>query len=359
MRIAVNGATGYTGKLVAAELARLGIKSVLVGRDEERLRQARREAGATDADIRLADIAAPAALAAAFDGCDAVVNCAGPFTALGEPVIRAALAAGCHYVDTAGEQRYVLSVFELFADEARRAGVTVVPAMADDGGPGDFIGHLTGQAVAPVERLILGLWYRDGEASRGSLRSMLALLDDKALAYRNGGWEPSMTPSVDAMRFPGAADPVPMATIGIPPIATIPRHVEVAHAEGLVSAELVVGLRAVTPELLATVPTGPPPDQRRLQRWTHVAEAVGADGRTARGEVEGADGYGLTAVIAVEAARRLIADGAPSGVLAPSQAFDPADFLDRLAPHGVTWRVGEARGELSTSDRLFTGLGSA
>lgn len=340
MRIAVNGATGYTGKLVVAELVRLGIDHVLVGRNEERLRQTRHEAGATDADIRLADIADPAALVAAFDDCDAVVNCAGPFTALGEPVIRAAIDAGSHYVDTAGEERYVLDVFERFAADARQAGVTVVPAMADDGGPGDFIGHLTGRAVAPVSRLTLGLWYRNGGASRGSLRSMLALLDEKALDYRDGGWEPNATPSRDTMRFPGTTDAVPMAAIGIPPIATIPRHVDVAHADGLVNADLVDALRAVTPELLATVPAGPPPDERRLQRWTHVAEAIGTDGRTARGEVEGGDGYGMTAVIAVDAARRLIADGATAGVLAPSEAFDAADFLDGLAPHGVRWRVG-------------------
>jgi hypothetical protein len=44
-------------------------------------------------------------------------------------------------------------------------------------------------------------------------------------------------------------------------------------------------------------------------------------------------------VIAVEAACRLAAGGAPAGALAPAQAFDAASFLDALAPHGVTWRV--------------------
>jgi len=41
----------------------------------------------------------------------------------------------------------------------------------------------------------------------------------------------------------------------------------------------------------------------------------------------------------VEAARRLVVDGAPAGVLAPSQAFDPASFLGFLADHGVRWRI--------------------
>ncbi|WP_131785770.1 hypothetical protein [Frankia symbiont of Coriaria ruscifolia] len=39
------------------------------------------------------------------------MNCAGPFLELGEPVVRAAIAAGCHYVDTSAEQMFVKGVF--------------------------------------------------------------------------------------------------------------------------------------------------------------------------------------------------------------------------------------------------------
>ncbi|MCD0445017.1 saccharopine dehydrogenase NADP-binding domain-containing protein [Glycomyces sp. A-F 0318] len=339
MKIAVNGATGYTGKLVAAELVRRGIDLVLIGRDKERLRQARIEAGAEGAELRFADIAVAGAFDGVLDGCDAVVNCAGPFGALGEPVVAAAVAAGCHYVDTTGEQHYVKRVFDRFGDEAARAGVAVVPAMADDGGPGDLLGHLTGAAVSPVAELVFGLWYRGGGGSQGTMRSMLTVLDAAALDYRGGRWAPGAAGPREAMRFPGAEAPVPMAAFGIPPVVTIPRHVRVERAEGFVNADLVARLRAVTPELVESLPQGPAPDARREQRWTHVAEAVGVDGRRARGEVEGSDGYGLTAVIAVEGARRLVADGAPAGVLAPAQAFDAAGFLDWLAPFGVRWRV--------------------
>jgi hypothetical protein len=59
------------------------------------------------------------------------------------------------------------------------------------------------------------------------------------------------------------------------------------------------------------------------------------------GEVEGTDGYGKTAVIAVEAARRPVVNGAKAGVLAPSQAFDPESYLGFLSGHGVRWRVTE------------------
>jgi hypothetical protein len=71
-----------------------------------------------------------------------------------------------------------------------------------------------------------------------------------------------------------------------------------------------------------------------------VAEATGEHGRV-RGVVEGGDTYAVTAVVAAEAAGRLVDSEAPPGVLAPSQAFDPAAFLDALRPYGVRWSVGE------------------
>lgn len=86
MTIAVNGASGYTGKLVTAELARRGLQAVMVGRNLDRLRSA----GPAAFERRIADIADEAALVEAFGGCDVVINCAGPFSSLGEPVIRAA-----------------------------------------------------------------------------------------------------------------------------------------------------------------------------------------------------------------------------------------------------------------------------
>jgi short subunit dehydrogenase-like uncharacterized protein len=97
----------------------------------------------------------------------------------------------------------------------------------------------------------------------------------------------------------------------------------------------------ITAELIHTLPEGPGPQDRAARRWTIVVDAVAADGRRARGVIQGPDTYGTTAVIAVEGARRLATDGAPGGVLAAAQAFGPAGFLDALAPHGITWSIQE------------------
>jgi short subunit dehydrogenase-like uncharacterized protein len=339
MKIAINGASGYTGRLAVAELARRGIEAVLVGRNPERLRAA---AAGTGFEVRIADIGDHDALEAAFAGADAVVNTAGPFARLGAPVMRAAIAAGAHYVDTTGEQHYVNEVFDTFTAAAADAGVTVVPAMADDGGPSDFISHLVGAAVGPVDRLTVALWYRDGGFSRGTLRSLdPALLFDGALRYENGGWATYGAASHTTWRFPSADAPVGVSKAAIPPVATVPRHVPVARMEGLLAGAFEALKDGIAPAVIDSLPEGPDGEQRRQSRWTISVEASGYGGRTVRGEVEGTDGYGKTAVIAVEAARRLVTDGAKAGVLAPSQAFDPESFMDYLSGHGVRWRVTE------------------
>src|SRR5882757_4545878 len=169
MKIAVYGAYGYQGKLVVAELSRRGIDTVLAGRNPIRLRSV----GAAGADRRTAGTDEHDDLVAAFRGTDAVINCAGPFSASGIAVIRAAVAAGCQYVDTSGEQLYLKRVFDTFTSEA---GVTIVPGANDDCLPSDLIAALVAERVAPVDEVTIALDLIRGASSpsRGTLRSALA-----------------------------------------------------------------------------------------------------------------------------------------------------------------------------------------
>jgi short subunit dehydrogenase-like uncharacterized protein len=315
---------------------------VLAGRDPARLEQAASAVGLPDAERRLAGTGDHDALVAALGGCDAVINCAGPFTPSGAAVVRAAIAAGCHYVDTSGEQLYVKRIFDTFATEAERAGVTVVPATTDGCVPGDLIAHILAGDAEPVEELtathvIVG----GGGISRGSLRSVAETMDAiKAggLTYDDGDWHMDRPARHSAITLPGESEATPVVKFALPEVVTIPRHVRVRHIEGLAEAALSDRLKTpITPEIIDGLPEGPTEEGRRAQRFTYVIDALGADGRRARGIVRGRDTYGSTAVIAVESARRLAAEPAKPGVLAPAQAFDPAGFLASLIPYGIHW----------------------
>jgi short subunit dehydrogenase-like uncharacterized protein len=338
MKIAVYGASGFTGGLAAAELGRRGLSPVLVGRDAERLRKAAVEAGVPDAGIRVAGLDDPAALSAAFDDCDAVVNAAGPFALWGGPVVRAAIAAGCHYVDTSGEQGWIKDVLDTAGPAAEEAGVTVVPAMADDGGPGDLIAHLTAARLTNVADVLVVDARRAGAASRGTARSMAAVFETGPLEYAGGTWRPAGGDR-SSIAVPGEDGEVALTPFALPGVVTVPRHVRAERVRSGIRAEVAQLFASLTPDVVDSVPAVLDDEARGSTRWLMLVEALDGAGGRATGWVTGPDAYGLTAVIAVEAARRLVADGAPAGALAPAQAFDPRGFLDALAPHGVTWQV--------------------
>ncbi|TDD84376.1 NAD-dependent epimerase/dehydratase family protein [Actinomadura darangshiensis] len=347
MKIAVYGASGYQGKLVLTELARRDIETVLAGRNRARLEEAASAIGLPDAERRSADASDHEALVSAFRGCDAVINCAGPFTSSGEAVVRAAIAAGCHYVDTSGEQLYVKKIFDTFTTEAENAGVTVVPAANDGCVPVDLMAHILADRLEPVEEIITThVVVGGGGMSRGSLRSVVETIDAiKAggLAYTDGDWHPGVPARRTAITLPGQSEATPVMAFPVPEVVTIPRHIRVRRVQGLTEAALGDRLNTpLTPEIIESLPEGPDGDGRRTQHFTYVLDATGIDGRRARGIVQGPDTYGTTAVIAVEGARRLIAEPAKPGVLAPAQAYPSTAFLDFLVPHGIQWIIEDA-----------------
>ena len=124
MTVVLYGATGYTGRLVAEELARRRLPHVLSGRDPVKLarlgeqHQAPTEAVALDDDPGLRDLLADASV---------VINCAGPFTLAGDAVARAAIESGTHYVDSTGEQPFIAMMFDRHGSAAERAGVGAGP----------------------------------------------------------------------------------------------------------------------------------------------------------------------------------------------------------------------------------------
>ena len=345
MTIAVFGASGYQGKLTLAELARRGADVVLVGRDAARLSAAADAVGLASAIRRLAGTGDHEAMVSAFAGCGAVVNCAGPFTPAGEAVARAAITAGCHYLDTSGEQIYIKKIFDILDAEARRAAVSVVPAATDGCALTDLTAHLIADRAGPLTKITtIHLISGGGGPSRGTLRSLVESIDvikTGGLTYRDGDWRTGITASQETATTPDRPEPVQLMRFPMPEVVTIPRHVRVQQVTGLAEATLGDRLGTpVTPQLITSLPEGPDSRSRRGQRFTYLVDAVtAADGHNVRGTVAGTDTYGITAVIVAEGALRLAAGGTRPGVLAPAQAFDPADFLNNLAEHGIRYTI--------------------
>jgi short subunit dehydrogenase-like uncharacterized protein len=344
MRIAVYGANGFQGKMTTAALAKHAIQPVLVGRNRERLAIAADELGLSAAELRVADTADRRSLPGAFEGCDVVINCAGPFTGHAEAVVSAAISAGCNYVDTAGEQGFVKSIFDNFSNDARNAGVVVLPSATDGTVPADLLAHMIATRIDQIDSIIVA--HRivgGGGPSKGSLRSIVETRGDIAtggLTYEDGAWRSGAPLDRSTMAFVGEEE-VAISKFPLVETITIPRHVRVRRVIGVIETFLAARLAAPLPAEVIEATSNPLPEAREDQTFLIVVEATSTDGGVLRGIVEGTDTYGTTAAIAVECARRLVEGQAKSGVLAASQAFEPGEFLDHLAAYNVRWRIEE------------------
>lgn len=339
MKIAIYGASGYTGRLAVADLAKRGVSMRLVGRNLDRLREAAAELGVHDSELAEADSRDPDALAEAFRDCDTVISCVAPFTHYGAPILHAAIAAGCHYVDTSGEQRWVKRVFEEFSDAARKAGITVVPATTDDGVPGDLIAQLVARGLDAIDRISVAHGVFQSGVTRGSMKSFVEIASNPPFVFAEGEWREYPAGMAGIVDFPGEAEGHQVWLLAGPEIVPIAQHIEARRIEATINVDVSGAVAGLTPEIIAQQPTGPTDEARRGARFTMMAEIETSAGAVRRGHVSGRDVYGMTAVISVEAAIRLAAGKAAAGVLAPSQAFDAEDFLGALAAYGVIWEV--------------------
>src|SRR5206468_369289 len=131
------GATGFTGKLIAAEAKRRGQKPVLAGRSREKLEALDQSLGG-GFEIAAVSLDDAAALRQLLDGADAVLHCAGPFARTSLPMVRACLDAGASYLDITGEVTVFAQTFACDA-EARARKVALISGVGLDVVPSDCL----------------------------------------------------------------------------------------------------------------------------------------------------------------------------------------------------------------------------
>jgi len=125
--ILVIGGYGFFGQRIAAALiASPGIRVLISGRNLDKARSACSQLGLPVENALAIDATGSDAAQVLRDaGADTVIHTAGPFQAQDYAVARAAIAAGCNYVDLADGRAFVAGITALDA-EAKARGVTVI-----------------------------------------------------------------------------------------------------------------------------------------------------------------------------------------------------------------------------------------
>jgi len=131
--VIVYGASGYTGRLVCEYLREYGVPFIAAGRSAQKLDEAMKAnvAGIETADHEVVEVAhTTEALTQLFTGASVVLNTVGPFARFGPEVVKACLAANCHYTDTTGEQDWLITLEEEFGAKFAQAGLLLSPGLA-------------------------------------------------------------------------------------------------------------------------------------------------------------------------------------------------------------------------------------
>ena len=130
--VVVYGASGYTGRLICEYLREFGVPFIAAGRDKARITEALDKVPGLDTVpheiIEVEHQVGP--LTELFTGARVVCNTVGPFAQHGDEVVEACLAAGCHFLDTTGEQDWLIRCDEVYGPRMADRGLLLAPGVA-------------------------------------------------------------------------------------------------------------------------------------------------------------------------------------------------------------------------------------
>jgi len=163
----IYGSYGYTGRLIVELVVKEGMRPILAGRGERKLRE---QAERYNLEYRLFSLDDTDKLDSALLEVDAVLHCAGPFVHTFRQMAEACLRTKRHYVDISGE----IEGFEALAklsDEAKQAGIMLMPGGGFDVVPSDCLAAYLKGKLPTATHFRIFLRGVGGGVSRGTARS--------------------------------------------------------------------------------------------------------------------------------------------------------------------------------------------
>lgn len=366
MDVLVLGATGYTGRLVAAALDRLGARFALGGRNLAELKALAKSLHANP-KVVLVDVRDPDSLDRAFGGVKAVVNTVGPFLQFGQVVVEAAIRNKVHYVDTTAEQSFQRLVRDRYRQAAREAGIAVVTAQAVDFAPSCLAAHILEQRFGPLTRVDSWHWLDNYKVSKGTAQSALGMVGAAFSEFRDGREQPlKVRPYAKRERLPCEAQvryavPFPggdtvLLPAELPALKTARNYLVLpaaqAHGYAAFTAAGPALGKLISPQMSAQMSrlienkmTNPDTATRQAATWTVLVRGQSAKG-THYARFSGRDVYASTGEIAARGALTLAQRGCrQAGVVSSGAALDAKSFSGQLSECQISFELFNAAGQ--------------
>ena len=363
--VVVHGPSGYTGMLIIDWLIDQRIPFTATGRSAERIEQNMRErvVRLESAEYEVIEVDHDVdALTKAWSGATVVCNTVGPFVDYGLIGVEAALRAGCHHLDTTGEQSYIIEARDQFGADYAKANLVCAPSTSYMYAIAEIAAELALQTpgVDQLETVSICRVPREAAGvSLGSAASIFQLLrtaqyhlwDNEMIAHTPGhGIE------VSVPEYIRPAFALPWGGTSLP--AFYQHDHRVRYCDSYVSfydnqiMRMVADLgtkweaeykdlpadqqEAILAQLVAsTTPTMPPRERTTMQRSTDIA--VGRGPLTSvRARVNSVTPYITTGALQVACAEKLLAgEFASAGVTSACKAFGHNYLLGFLEQRGL------------------------
>src|SRR5712692_444553 len=142
--VVVYGASGYTGRLVCEYLREFNVPFIAAGRDKARIQEALDLIpGINTVDHEVVEVDHEIGpLSDLFARAKVVCNTVGPFARHGRQVVEACIRAGSHYVDTTGEQDWLIECDGTYGAEMAAKGLLLSPGTAQMYTTGEIAANL-------------------------------------------------------------------------------------------------------------------------------------------------------------------------------------------------------------------------
>ncbi len=341
--ILIYGATGYTGKLIAEVAADDGARPILAGRDLGKVQAIAKPLGLAS---RAFDLRDPNRIDAAIKDVSVVLCVAGPFSATSKPMANACLRNRVHYLDITGE----IDVFEALAArdaEAKAQGVTLLPGVGFDVVPSDCLAAHLKRRLPDASDLKLYLSL-GANMSRGTAKTMIEAVAAGTRLRRNGRLVARSRADEGSCDFGRGEKPTVQVSWG--DVSTAFHSTGIRNIEVQFEASPAIRRMTQTPAFIKSflglgfmqsllkvqvdwLLEGPSEVARRQGQAVLVGEARNAAGQRVRSRMRTPEGYALTALTTLDAAKRVAAGEIATGFQTPSRAFGP-DYI--LSFDGVT-----------------------
>jgi short subunit dehydrogenase-like uncharacterized protein len=334
------GAYGYTGELIARAAARQDLRPILAGRREPELA---RLAGELGLEYRVFSLEDRANLDSGLRDVTVVLHCAGPFRHTARPMADACLRNRVHYLDITGEAD-VLEMLAQRDQEARSAGVMLLPGVGFDVVPSDCLAAHLKRRLPSATRLALG-FQAPTRLSRGTATTVVESLAQTGMIRQDGVLR-SVPAAYKVRSIDFGQGLVKAMTIPWGDVVTAYYSTGIPNIEVYMSAPLGLRLAArISRHLrwflgstrvqrwlkrrIGAGPAGPTAQERQHGKSYLWGEVCDDAGRRAVSRLSGPESYDLTVQTALAVVHRVLAGATPAGFQTPATAHG-ADFTLEL-----------------------------